>query len=161
VLRLLRPEIRPCVTLHRDSQLTFWASSESDIPDGLDTSYFFYSGELKCRGYSGNMEYNFRWSLSFLLLSLEFAKTKKCTLGKKRHVSRWPEGKGEDSVDFFDFFGIIRICLRYKDSILRLCIHPAIEISIPRDYYHFSQLHPPLWVYPMGWTASPLIFSCP
>ena len=39
--------------------------------------------------------------------------------------------------------------------------HPAIEISTPRDYHHFSQLHPPLWVCPRGCSASPLIFSCP
>jgi len=39
--------------------------------------------------------------------------------------------------------------------------HPAIEISTPQDYHHFSQLHPPSWIRPRRWRHTSSIFSFP
>ena len=68
--------------------------------------------------------------------------------GKKYIVEKYLDGcvKSSNDGDFILFYFILYHVFIVKVQELSSCVsstHPAIEISTPRDYHHFSFLHPP------------------
>ena len=83
-------------------------------------------------------------------------------------MALYTDEDGEDiKIKFFFFFFFFFFFLNHmhlfkvqRQPSSVSSTHPAIEISTPRDYHHFSKLHPPLWVRSRGWshTSSTLPF---